>query len=256
MASLIVRKLDASVVTLDDMGFSITGPIGTEYDLLAEQANDVSASADLISAIGTTLEVLHPIDGTTALSTANGILAIENHNLTHYGISGGRFGSIDNPGTTLADNFIPQYDLTSDSFIEVDPATIVTGNAEAIEDIVGALVIDGTDTTAAYNDVAGTLQINVDDVFLRNTGDVLDSGTLTVATGATIDVATGGSLTIQDAPTGATDAANKAYVDSIAAGLDTKESVRAGTTADLAGFTIVICQNNTIKCCCTCYTSC
>jgi len=107
--------------------------------------------------------------------------------------------------------------------------------SEAVEDIIGAMGIDGTDTTFTYNDTNGTIEWSVDDVFLRNTGDTLDSGTLTIASGASINIATGGDLTISDAPVNGTDAVNKDYVDSVAAGLDPKESVRYCTVLDVSG---------------------
>lgn len=113
---------------------------------------------------------------------------------------------------------------------------------EAVEDIVGEMVgtrSSHTDISVSYVDGAGQcdgqLNFSVDDVFLRNTGDTLDSGTLTIASGASIAIATGADLTIADAPTNATDAVNKAYVDGLASGLDPKESVRAATTGDVGG---------------------
>jgi len=96
----------------------------------------------------------------------------------------------------------------------------------------------GTDFTMTpeNNNISdGTISIEVNDSYLRNDGDTLDSGTLIVAPGATINIASGGNLTIQDAPVNGTDAANKDYVDSVAAGLDPKESVRYCTVVDVDG---------------------
>jgi hypothetical protein len=91
--------------------------------------------------------------------------------------------------------------------------------------------VDGTDATNKHyvDSVAQAL----DSVFIQNTGDILDSGTLTIASGATVAVATGAALTIADSPATGTDAANKDYVDSIAQGLDTKESVQVATLSAL-----------------------
>ena len=43
------------------------------------------------------------------------------------------------------------------------------------------------------------------------------------------------AMTVSDNPTNATDVANKSYVDSVAAGLDVKDSVRVATTAEVVG---------------------
>lgn len=125
--------------------------------------------------------------------------------------------------------------------LTVIDATTDADFGEVIEDIVGAAFVNGTDTTFVYTDGSGTMQVNVDDVFLRNTGDSLTSGTLTISAGATINVVSGATLTLQQdstatlvTPTGGFSSSNqlvnKEYVDSIAAGLDPKESVRVGTT--------------------------
>ena len=57
------------------------------------------------------------------------------------------------------------------------------------------------------------------------------NGTETITGSWTID--TGTSLTITDAPSAGTDAANKTYVDSVAQGLDAKASVRLHATSNL-----------------------
>lgn len=332
MASLIVRKLNASVITLDDIGITLIGTAGTERDLLSEQANDISLSADLAAAITNgDVIILDPRDGTTALSIANSILVVQNHNLSHYGISGGRFDGLDAPGSAPLDKFIVEYDTGSGQYIQVDPATVIEENSDAVSTVIGGMGTDGTDTTFDYstdtiiivgqdetnydnvapngtftggdgvggtayapgdtitlsdgtiitvgtvdvngdvtdftvttsgstnvvagvaltqtatsgsgagftltpedaNISAGTMSWSVDDVFLRNTGDTLDSGTLTIASGASIAIGPGADLTIVDAPTNPTDAANKEYVDSVASGLDPKESVRVATIAAL-----------------------
>lgn len=115
---------------------------------------------------------------------------------------------------------------------------------EAVQDIAGLMIQGGspkphTDITVTYTDGAGlcdgVIAISVDDNFLRNTGDVLDSGTLEIASGANITVGAGADLTIIDPPVNPEDAVNKEYVDSIASGLDPKESVLVATTVDIGG---------------------
>ncbi len=117
--------------------------------------------------------------------------------------------------TSGGTNVIPGVPLTQTSTSGTGTAFTVTPEANNISD--------------------GTISIEVNDSYLRNNGDTLDSGTLTITAGAAINIAAGGDLTIQDAPVLGTDAANKDYVDSVAAGLDPKESVRYCSVTDIAG---------------------
>jgi len=232
--SFIVQKPGAGAVAIDDLGITVTGIASSTRDLRDIDPSDIAQSVDLATAIaGGILVVLDPRDDTTALSIADGEIARSNANDTHFGVSGGRLAGIDAPGSVVTNDYILQYNSTGDIFEAIAPGTLITANTENIEDIFGALGINGTDTTFTYNDVAGTVEWSVNDAFLRNNGDTLDSGTLTIASGASLAVATGGSITIADAPTSGTDAVNKDYVDGVAQGLDTKESVQVATTIAL-----------------------
>ena len=242
MAGLTIRKLVATDVEINDLGITLVGAIGFDRDLSHEDSENVGLSTDLLDSITAgNVIVLNPLDpdNPTPLSLEDSLLAIQNHNATHFGVAGGRFGDIDDPAFVPTTGSLVVFDADGNA-TEDTIANVIAGDTdfqESVEDIVGGLITDGTNTTVAYDDaVAGTLQVNVDDVFLMNTGDILDSGTLTIATGAGIDIATGATLTIQDAPTNDNDAVNKAYVDSVAQGTDYKESVQAATTGDL-GFT-------------------
>ncbi len=271
--SFVLRNLTLGAVAIDDLGITI--PASTDVDIADLQPNDVSISVDLVDAIvALDIAVLDPLDGVTQLNAADSQEVIISHNDPHWGIRRGELDQLDDvdlsgesPGDVLQ--------LSGGTYSPVSPATLagdmVLGDLgdvddlaahtassivvfkgdgtnldtvtaasdsdfqEVIEDYVGGLIANGTDTTVVYDDGAGTLVINVDDVFLRNTGDTLDSGTLTIASGATINIASGGDLTIQDAPVNATDATNKEYVDSVAAGLDPKESVRYCTVDSVGG---------------------
>lgn len=101
-----------------------------------------------------------------------------------------------------------------------------------IEDTAGSVVDGGvqTDITLTYNIATNKVDVSVDDSYLRNDGDSLDSGTLSIASGAAFVVASGGVATIADAPVNSIDIANKAYVDSVAQGTDIKDSVHHATT--------------------------
>jgi len=333
--SFFVRKPGAAPITVEDLGITITGIAGVERDLRDIESTDISNSADLATEIAAgTLIVLDPRDNTTALTIANGEIARANANDTHYGVSGGRFGQLDDPAFVPTNNFLVEFDSGTAQMVQIDPSAVIASNSSSISNIVAGMFVDGTDSTVSYSPTSmiiidgqrevdydnvapngtfvggdgvggtsyvagdtitmsdgsiitvdlvdangdileftvttsgatnvtpgvpltqvstsgagtaftltpevnnisdGTISIEVNDSYLRNTGDTLDSGILTVASGAAINVASGGGLTIQDAPVTPQDATNKEYVDSVAAGLDPKESVRYCTVLDISG---------------------
>jgi len=122
----------------------------------------------------------------------------------------------------------------------VDGTTDTTLFIPWVEDTAGAMVAGGTQTnlTLTYNTGTNQIDASVNDVYLFNTGDTLDSGTLTIASGASIVVATGASISWSDAPTQAAHLANKEYVDSVAAGLDVREPVKIASTTNITGYAL------------------
>lgn len=235
MSAIKIRLITAGPHVVNDLGLTIGGAAGSLFDLVSQEAQDVSTSDDLIALVNSgDIVAVDPRDSAELinLSVAESVIVLRNHNQIHWGITGGRFGALDNPNITITNDYIPTFNAATDEFEFTDPAAVLTNNREVIEDFVGDLVAASPDLI--YDDAAGTLVVA--DNFLSNTGDVLDSGTLTVASGASIDVAAGADLTIADLPVNPTDAANKEYVDAIASGLDHKESVQAASTGD-TGFT-------------------
>lgn len=138
------------------------------------------------------------------------------------------------------------------------PQSVIPGFCETVEDVVGEMIAvrsTHTDISVVYTDGVGTcdgqLEFSVDDVFLRNTGDTLDSGILTIAPGAELIISgvagspsVAGTFTIEagadatiSTPAGGfanpNDIINKQYVDEIAAGLRARQSVDVATTDDL-----------------------
>ena len=83
--------------------------------------------------------------------------------------------------------------------------------------VLGAATVDSITSTAALNITAGGVNTNIN-LIPNGTGSV-DVGSKRVTNVAT--------------PTAATDAANKAYVDTVQQGLDIKEAVRLSSTAAL-----------------------
>lgn len=247
--SFLIRNKTASPVVINDMGFTIPAGVGSppvyDFDLTHESANNIASSADLIAAIvAGDLVVLDPLDGVTELSSAISQQIVQVHNDPHYRIRGGTLNQLDDVDLTGSSTGYVLQQNGSGVFVAVTPDDMVGDALSTVNQAISDLFVDGTDTTVVRTGSPVTaIQVNVNDVFLRNTGDTLDSGTLTIASGASVSYASGSSLTIQsgatatvaDAPVNATDIVNKAYVDSVAAGLDPKESVRVATTGDVGG---------------------
>ena len=234
-------------------GLVVIDPIDgtTELSVADSQAVALSHNDPHWGIRGADIDQLDDVDTTTSAPTTNDLLQWDGTNWVPVppGTVAGNIdlddlGDVDDPTAhTLNTIYVFQGDGTNLDVI--DPI----GNAnfeEVIEDIIGAAFQNGTESTFVYNDVAGTMQVNVNDSFLKNTGDTLDSGTLDIAEGAALNISGdtgsgGATITIgQDAtatiqtPTGGftndVDIINKAYVDSVANGIDWKESVRASTT--------------------------
>jgi len=138
---------------------------------------------------------------------------------------------VDATGHVAGEFYILQGDGAGNHTM-VNGATDTTIFVPFIEDTAGAVVAGGTQTdiTLTYNVATNQIDASIDDNFLRNTGDTLDSGTLNIASGASVVVATGATLTLIDGPVNGTDATNKDYVDSLAQGAEVKNSVHHATT--------------------------
>jgi hypothetical protein len=93
-------------------------------------------------------------------------------------------------------------------------------------------------TVDTYGRVSGTQAVAAADITtalgytpINKAGDTA-IGSLTLSSAANINLSGGGTVTgLPTTPTNSTDAASKAYVDSLVQGLDPKASVRAATTA-------------------------
>ena len=98
----------------------------------------------------------------------------------------------------------------------------------------------GSDTVTAANVTNHTGQYNIDN--LRLDGNAITStdtnGNISISPNGsgTVDVGTSRITSVTD-PTGAQDAATKAYVDAVKSGFDPKDSVVVATTADDTGLT-------------------
>jgi hypothetical protein len=115
-------------------------------------------------------------------------------------------------------------------------AGAVTVNVERLEDVTANLVVAGTGITKTYDDGAGTLTIAIDSTVTTNDGvQTLTNKTLGTGTSLSADLnAANYKITGLATPTNATDAATKAYVDSVAEGLHVHASVAAATSTNIS----------------------
>ena len=93
-------------------------------------------------------------------------------------------------------------------------------------------------TSSTTNSVTADSHTHVIDISGFNSTSLADTANIVYTNAArtisvTHTIATGSKLTLTDAPVADTDAANKGYVDSVAQGLNTKESVLAMSDANL-----------------------
>jgi hypothetical protein len=112
----------------------------------------------------------------------------------------------------------------------------MSGDSEVIQDTVNAMIIAGNGLDKAYDDTAGTVTFDIDSTVATLTG----SQTLTnktLGSGNQLSAAlnaSGNKITNLAYPTEAGDAANKAYVDGLASGLDWKAAVNLLAASNVA----------------------
>ena len=171
------------------------------------------------------------------ITTDSGALTPSTHGIS---ILGGEGVDVTHSGASIT---VAAEDASSSnkgvaSFDSTD-FTVTSGNvilnAERVEDIVGNLVLGGTGIDATYTDGAGTLSIDIDSTVTTNSGtQTLTNKTLGSSTSLSANLDANSNKIINlTTPTASTDAANKAYVDSVSQGLDVKQSVRVSTTANV-----------------------
>ena len=177
------------------------------------------------------------------LSTTGALSVTSNANVGNIGATNGVFTSVAGTLTTAA-----QPNITS---VGTLTSLAVTGNASAgnvvaTGDVSGA-TLTGTLTTAAQPNITsvGTLSSlsvtgNVAAGNLTTTGILSVTGTGTSSIAGNLDM-TSNNITNLAEPVNSSDAATKAYVDSVAEGLHTHDSCNAatdGTLATISGGTV------------------
>ena len=171
------------------------------------------------------------------VTTDSGALTPSSHG---FSILGGEGVDVTHAATTIT---VAAEDATSSNkgiaSFDVTDFTVTSGavtlNVDRIEDAVDNLIIAGTGLDKTYNDGAGSLTIDIDSTVTTNSGtQTLTNKTLStgISLSASLDANSNKVINLAT-PTSSTDAANKAYVDSVSQGLDVKQSVRVSTTANI-----------------------
>jgi len=184
---------------------------------------------------------------TTALNASSTITA----GTTITGIGNVTGGNLNTAGKVVATGAVEGGSLTDGT------ATISSGAGSGFTTITGSGAItggsltDGTATLAsgsltgavnltASGTVTASTKVSTPDVegaAITITATGTDDSVTLAPTGTGTIVASSKRITSLADPTGANDAANKSYVDSVAEGLDVKESCHAATTAALPAVT-------------------
>lgn len=280
--SLIIRNLTAGAIALDDIGIEIPGLSDFDMlnEAAADVANSADLVANITATDIVVLDPrdsvteLTPSNSIIVIQSHNdphfGIRGANLDHLDDVDLTGAVQGDVlqlngsgdyvvVSPGALAGDIALGDLsDVTDGTGHVASIPYILVGNGsgqhvmesaitspsfiEVIEDRVGGMIGTTGDVSVVYSDATGVINFAVNDVFLFNTGDTLDSGTLSVASGASIAVQTGADLTIADPPINGIDATNKDYVDSVASGLDTKDSVHLASTpagGNYAGYSAV-----------------
>ena len=239
--TFITTSLAASSVAGDE-GISVTDASGTG-DAPTIGLDITGLTAEAGTASGT--DELVMFDGTNNVKLT---LTQLNTALTTLGTAFNDLSDVTAPtsGLTIGDAYVLKASAADAYTLETlelaDINNVATANGSVTADDINVLVGDGTGfdtqvltagTDLTADTTGSTVVLNVDDSFLRNTGDTLDSGTLTIASGASINAATGSTISMVDAPSASTHVTNKAYVDALVAGLTWKNSAVAGTTGNV-----------------------
>jgi hypothetical protein len=128
--------------------------------------------------------------------------------------------------------------FTTHTTSDLSEGTNLYYTAERVQDEISTAIVAGTGLDSTYNDGAGTLTIDIDSTVTTNSGtQTLTNKTLGSSTslGANLDAGTY-KITNLGAPSSSTDAATKAYVDSVSEGLHVHPSanVYVATNIDIA----------------------
>lgn len=201
-----------------DLGLANLATGGT--GLVAMDGDTVAFRTLTAPAAGITVTNGDGVLGNPTLALANDLAALEGLSTTGYIVRTGDGTATTRSiaGTTDRISVLDGDGVASDT--SIDLATVTQASSGNFVKIT----LDGYGRVTGNTPVvAGDITALVDSTYVNVTGDTM-SGTLNMGTNTITGVAT---------PTADTDAANKAYVDALTAGLSWKQAVRVATTADL-----------------------
>jgi hypothetical protein len=226
-----------SVELIIDQQGRITSAVRKPIFITASQVSDFTTAAELLLSVTNASG-----DGSLAYNNTSGVFTYTGPSATevraHFtagtgitvtngdfvlddtAVTGDSYGNATTIPTFTVD---AQGRLTAATDVAIAiPSTQVTDFAEAVDDRVNALLVDGDGITGTYNDGAGSYTVDVDSTVIRTTGNQSLAGTKTFTgtvdlTGATTTVATltmpsssGGEYVAGD---NSTKAASTAYVE-------------------------------------------
>ena len=229
-SNLIIKSGSTTAATFSSANVILAGTVGS--GAITSTGNVTAVGSFIIGSADMSESDLEQLDGITkGTAAANKALVLDaSTNITGIGTIGS--GAITSSGVVTGTGFTIGSAVINETDLEkIDGIT--NGAAAANK----AVVLDGNLDIATLRNVTlnGTLvsgKINVTTNTISST-DSNQNIILSPNGSGTVDVATSRITGLVD-PSGAQDAATKAYVDAVKTGLDIKDSVDIATTADLA----------------------
>ncbi len=232
-----------ATLTATELGYvdGVTSPIQTQLDgkqaidagltslaalattgIIVQTADNVFNTRTLVApAAGVTITNADGVSGNPTFALANDLAALEGLSTTGYIVRTGDGAAVTRSITGTAGNI----DVTNGSGVSSDTSINLATVSQAASGDFKKITLDGfgrvTGNTAV---VTADITALVDGTYVNVAGDTM-TGALSMG---------GFKITTLATPTADTDAATKAYVDALTAGLSWKQAVRAATTANVS----------------------
>lgn len=192
--------------------------------IVVQTAENFFAARSLVAPVaGLTITDPAGIAGNPTFALANDLAALEGLAGSGYIVRTGDGTATTRAITGTTDNIV----VTNGDGVSSDTTINLADVTQAATGSFVKVTLDGfgrvTGNTAV---VTADITALVDATYVNVAGD-------TMASAANLTFVGGGTVTGLPSPTGDTDAANKAYVDALAAGLSWKDTVRAATTGNV-----------------------